>query len=380
MRTRIQFAAVAVLALSTTLSGCSSPAEAAARHPLPVKVRTVERTPNASAARYSGYLEPAAKVDLAFRVGGYVESLAMVGTGAGRHTLDKGDYVKKGSVIGRIRSADYAQKVASASAQTSEALAQVKLAEHELERSRTLFVQRAVTQAELDSRTARAESAKAQYEAAAARAQDTGLSLGDTVLRAPMDGVVLTRSVEVGSLVAPGQPAISIADVRTVRAVFGAPQSLVEELAVGDSVTVFVGAETEAKAPEKLLDAKVTRIAPSADSNGRVFSVEATLPNDDGSLRPGAVVSVHIKQGAAVRGDVAVPLAAIVRSPKDPRGFSVFVLEGEGDRAVARNQSVRLGEVIGNDVTVLEGLTVGRRLVTVGATLVRDGSDVVVLH
>jgi multidrug efflux system membrane fusion protein len=192
--------------------------------------------------------------------------------------------------------------------------------------------------------------------------------------------VVLTRQVEIGTLVAPGQPAITLADTRSVKAVFGAPQTLVEKLHLGSPVQVFVGAESEAKAPDKLYEARVTRIAPAADSNGRVFSIEAALPNSDGSLRPGSVVSIRVPDAALRAETPVVPLGAVVRSPRDPRGFSVFVLEGSADRARARLLDVRLGEVVGNSVTVTEGLALNQRVVTVGATLLRDGSEAVVIR
>jgi multidrug efflux system membrane fusion protein len=195
-----------------------------------------------------------------------------------------------------------------------------------------------------------------------------------------MDGVVLSRQVEVGTLVGPGQLAITLAETRNVKAVFGAPQTLVEKLKIGSDVQVFVGAESEAKAPDKLFPAQVTRIAPAADSNGRVFSVEAVLPNADGALRPGSVVSVRVPDAALAADAPLVPLSAIVRSPRDPRGFSVFVLDGDGERGLARLRDVGLGEVAGNSVTVTSGLALGQRVVTVGATLLRDGGEAVVIR
>jgi multidrug efflux system membrane fusion protein len=260
-----------------------------------------------------------------------------------------------------------------------EARANEKLAADDLARARRLFEDAAISKAELDAKIARAASASAQVNAATSRSSEANVSLGDTVLRAPMDGVVLTRQIEVGTLVSPGQPVIGIADTSSVKAVFGAPQLMVEKLHVGSPVQVFVGAEGQNKAPEKLLDARVTRIAPAADANGRLFSVEAALANQDGELRPGSVVSVHVPDEAK-GNDLAVPLSAVVRSPNDPRGFSVFVLDGAGDRAPARLRDVHLGDVVGNSVTVTEGLASNQRVVTVGATLLHDGIEAVVIR
>lgn len=374
---------VATLTLSTLFLGAChhEPKADATRKPVPVKTRIVEATSSAPLARFSGSLEPAVKVDMAFRVGGYVEALGEVTSDDGkRRAIDKGDFVKKGMVLARIRAADYTQKVATARATVGEARAEQRLADADLERAKKLFEGKAISKSELDVRIARAEQAKSNVEGALARSGEVGVALDDTILRAPMDGVILTRGVEVGTLVSPGALAITVADTRTVKAMFGVPQQTVEKLEMGSPVQVYVGGDGETKAPEKMVEAKVSRIAPSADAKGRVFAIEAALPNDAGTLRPGSVVSVHIPSAALSTAATAVPLSAIVRSAKDPRGFSVFVLEGEGDRATARIRDVRLGQVLGNFVTVTDGLAIGQRVVTVGATLLRDGNEAVVIR
>lgn len=376
-----QFTTCLGLFASLALSACNQTASAAEKKPpTPVKVSVVEARAAGISTRYSGSLEPSTRVDLAFRVGGYVEALGEVPTANGKRALDKGDFVKKGTLLARVRAADYAQKVDLAGAQISEARAQAKLAQQELDRAKKLFDADVVTKAELDVKIARRDSANAEVAGALARSNDASLSLSDTLLRAPMDGVVLSRQVEVGTLVGPGQLAITLAETRNVKAVFGVPQTLVEKLEIGGDVQIFVGAESEAKAPDKLFPARITRIAPAADSNGRVFSVEAALPNADGALRPGSVVSVRVPDAALAADAPLVPLSAIVRSPRNPRGFSVFVLEGGGERGLARLRDVALGEVAGNNVTVTSGLALGQRVVTVGATLLRDGGEAVVIR
>jgi multidrug efflux system membrane fusion protein len=385
---RAAAASLACIALGAALTGCSRARAQGAteRRSVPVKVRAVEKPAGVELARFSGSLEPKVRVDMAFRVGGYVEALGAIDAGGRRRTIDKGDFVTKGTVLARIRASDYEQKLATARASLNEARAQAKLAEAELDRARRLFDTKAITKAELDTQVARTETARATVDGAGAQTGEASIALDDTVLRAPMDGVILARQVEVGTLVSPGQAAIAIADVREVKAVFGVPQELVEKLHVGSPVTVFVGADgrdvasgPSARSGEKTIDARVTRVAPSADASGRVFAIEALLPNEPGALRPGAVVSVHVPEATLSAASIAVPLSAVVRSADRPRGFAVFVLDGDGDRAPARLRDVQLGEVLGNSVTVTDGLALGQRVVTVGATLLRDGSDAVVI-
>jgi RND family efflux transporter MFP subunit len=379
--THIHFAVASTALFSIALIGCSTHHESVtSKSPIPVQVRPVTEATGVALSRYSGSLEPAARVDLAFRVNGYVEMLGQVTGEDGKpRPFEQGDFVKRGAVLARIRSADYSQKVATAQAGISQARSDAKLAAVELSRAEKLFASNSISKAELDAKVARSEYADANVAAAVARAGEAGVALEDTVLKAPMDGVILSRDLEVGTLISPGRSVIAIADLSRVKAVFAVPDAVVEKLSIGSPLTVHVGAEREADAPQRSLDARVTRIAPAADAKGRVFSIEAELPNPDASLKPGSVISVRIPQAALSQASLSVPLSAVVRPPNDARGFAVFVVEGRATRGKAHLQTVKLGEVLGNAVTVESGLNVGQRVVTVGSTLIQDGSDTVVI-
>ena len=368
------------------LTGCTQAVAAATEQPVPIKVTTVAADSGRNENRYSGTLEPAVHVDMAFRVAGYVEAIgepAAREPSRGQHgpsKLDKGDRVSKGTLLARLRSTEYVQKRSTAEAQVSEARASQRLAADELVRAQRLFDSGAITQAELDVKRAHAESAGAQLAAARARADEAALAVSDTILRAPLEGVVLARNIEVGSLVAAGQPAFSLVDTRSVKAVFGAPEALVEELQIGRPLQVFVAADSSTPhAAQLTLDARVSRIAPAADGAGRVFSVEAELQNASGELRAGSVISVRVPAVRRAHA-LSVPLGTIVRSARDPRGFAVFVLPGDEPRGVVEQRDVMLGEVVGNAVTVTAGLHGGERIVSMGASLLRDGTDAVIVH
>jgi len=379
---RIHTAAATAAAFSMALSlGCSHPHEAAPTNgAIPVKVMPVTRTADVALSRYSGSLEPAARVDLAFRVGGYVETLGKVPDKDGKpRTFEKGDFIKRGTVLAKIRSADYSQKVATARAGIAQARAEAEFAEADLKRAERLFETKAISKADLDAKRAHAESARANVSAATAQAGEAAVALEDTVLTAPMNGVILSRDLEVGTLIAPGRGVIALADVSHVKASFAVPEALVEKLSVGSPLTVHLGADRESSAPQRTLSARVTRIAPAADAKGRVFSVEAELPNPDGMLKPGSVISVRVPEAALAQSALSVPLSAVVRSPNNARGFSVFVVDGSAPRGRAHLHEVELGEVLGNAVTVESGLELGQRVVTIGSTLIQDGSDTVVI-
>jgi multidrug efflux system membrane fusion protein len=126
----------------------------------------------------------------------------------------------------------------------------------------------------------------------------------------------------------------------------------------------------------------VTAIAPSADVQSRVFSVEVTLQNPDRRLRPGMIASVNVSgaEGRAGPSLAAVPLSSVVRSTDRQGGYAVFVIDEEGGRAVARARDVELGDISGNLIAVTRGLRPSERVIVTGATLVSDGERVRVIE
>src|SRR5262249_19843192 len=155
------------------------------------------------------------------------------------------------------------------------------------------------------------------------RIAEAELAVDDTRVRAPMNGVVVKRNVEVGTLAGPGTVAFAIADTASVKAVFGVPDTELEALRLGSRQTVT----TEALRGREL-SGSITRIAPVADPKSRVFEVEVTLPNRDDELKPGMIAALKLANDGHSAPPVAVlPLNAVVRSPGHPGRFAVFVVD-----------------------------------------------------
>lgn len=336
----------------------------------PVRVRVVEERSQLAGARYSGTVEPGTRVDLAFKVGGYVREIAQQRNGNETRKIQEGDFVTKGTILAVVRESDYEQRLGAANAGASEALAAAKQSQLDFDRTQKLTKENAVAKAELEAQGARLETARARVDGARARIKEAELALADCTLRAPIDGVVLKRPIEVGSLVAPGTIAFVIADTRSVKVVFGAPDRLIEKLKPGGHLDV--GFEAVAGT----FTGTITRIAPSADAKSRVFEVEATIPNEKDQLKVGMIAKLVVPEAALTERALVLPLTAVVRSPRDPRGFSVYVVENAQGKDTAKLRDVKLGEVVGNQVVVTEGLKVGERIVSMGATLLVDGEPV----
>ena len=329
--------------------------------PLPVTVVGVGSSPEGGGETlYSGAIEADQSVDVAFRLSGIVEEITRKHGADGRtRDLQEGDVVRRGEVLARLRQNEFRDQV-------TDAEASLRQAQADYERASQLYENRSVSKAEYDA-------AYARYTAGRAKQSQAAISLGDATLRAPIDGVILRRTVEVGSLAGPSAPAFTVADTRVVKVVFGVPDIVVAHLKPGGKLTI-----TAEAMPGTTLDAQITRISPSADPSSRVFEVEAALPNPEGRLKVGMLATLRLG-ATALATAMYVPLAAVIRPARDSSGYGVYVLRDSAGKATARLQSVKLGDVNGNLIAVREGLAPGARVIVRGATLVADGQAVQVM-
>jgi multidrug efflux system membrane fusion protein len=331
--------------------------------PLPVTAVQAAGSPDgpgAGATRYSGAIKADASVDVAFRVSGVVDDISRVRGADGRiRVLQDGDLVRKGQILSRLRQNEYRDQVSDAEAGLWQAQA-------DYERAAQLYENRSVSKAEYDA-------AYARYTAGVAKRSQAAISLGDATLRSPIDGVILRRAVEVGSLAGPSAPAFTVADTRVVKVVFGVPDVVVAGLRPGGKLAI----QAEAM-PGAQLTGRITRISPSADPSSRVFEVEAALPNPDARLKVGMLATLSLGEGAPDASPY-VPLAAVVRPAGDSTGYAVFVVRDSAGAERARLTRVQLGDVSGNLIAVRQGLATGDRVIVRGSTIVANGQAVQVM-
>ena len=350
---------VALLMLLTFGGGCRSE-KAPAAQPLPVTVMAVAGSSGGGGPRYSASITPEVQVDVAFKVGGYVDQIMQVRGADGRgRNLQDGDHVSRGTILARIREREYRDALTQAEAALTRSKA-------DFGRISQLYENRSVSKADFDA-------AYAKFQADQAEHDRTAQSLSDCALTAPLDGFVLKRSVEIGSLVSPGSPAFSIGSLGSVKVVFGVPDVLVGSLKPGAQQRVTVEA-----VPGRVFQGRFTRVAPAADATSRMFEAEVTIPNPDGLLKPGMIAALELEKGQlpVVAPSLLVPLNAVVRPPGEATGYAVFVVESRGERSVARLRRVELGDVSGNLIRVTSGLQGGESVIVRGATLAVDSQTV----
>ena len=366
-----------VLAAALSAQACSTAESKEIKPARPVKTMAVAAAAAAPAIRYSATIEAFEQVPLSFKASGYVDELLRRRGADGRmRAAQPGDTITRGTVLARVREADYRERVNQARARITDAEVARGKARLDLERAKILFESDSLIKPDFDAAQAAFDSADTRIASAKADLELALIALRDCALLAPATGVILERRIEQGALVSGGTVGFVLGDISSVKARFGIPDAMIQSVTLGDEIAVTIEALAGAS-----LSGRITGIAPAADAQSRVFDIEVTVPNADGRLRPGMIGTVALgpdanSQRAASAPILTVPLTAVVRAEPGSEQFAVFVSERKGSEEIARLHRVTLGEVLGNGIAVREGLKLGDRVIVSGATLLVDGDAI----
>ncbi len=281
----------------------------------------------------SGALRAANTAVLKARVAGELQGLS----------VREGDAVKAGQVLAHVDSAEYKARVDQAQRQADAARAQIDIAKRQYDNNKALVDQGFISKTALDTSLATLEAAQASYKAAQAGVEVSTKSLDDTVLRAPIAGVVSQRLTQPGERVAIDAKVLEIVDLGRLE--------LEATLSASDSLQVRVGqaASLQIEGAAAPVAATVVRINPSAQAGSRSVLAYLSLAQSTG-LRQGLFAQGTL--GTARTKALAIPASA-VRSDK-PAPY-VQVVE---NNAVA-HRSVTLGargEADGQDMVAVSGI------------------------
>jgi membrane fusion protein, multidrug efflux system len=247
------------------------------------------------------------------------------------------------------------------------AAAESRLAISKLDHARAVELREKNTnsQAELDQSDAQLNQAKADVEAV--RAQ-----LAKKQVRAPFDGRIGIRQVNVGQFVARGAALMPLQKLNPIYVNFMIPQRYLPQLVVGQSVEVRVDAFAD-----RVFTGKITAINPEVDSSSRNVAVQATVENPDEILRSGMYARAEV-QLPEDKPSIVLPATAIAYASY---GNSVFIIENMKDAdgkeyLGARQQFVKLGTTRGDQVAILDGVKPGEVVASAGVFKLRNKAPV----
>jgi membrane fusion protein (multidrug efflux system) len=334
----------------------SSPSQAgeeAVTAPVHVQMATVSEQPMPEYLTLTGSLHASRQSDIAADASGKVVQAL----------VERGQTVKGGQVIATLDARSATLSATAAQAQSHLAQEQLEQAQRECGRVKHLLETGAISQAEFDRQTSQCTSQQWSATAAEAQQQSATKLLGDTRIRAPFDGIIGERMVNVGQYVEPSTRVASIYEADPLRLELTIPEadlaSIHEGVAVSFSVAAFGG---------ERFTGTIRFISPNVREASRDLVAEAVVANADGRLRPGMFAVAKLELGE--KGTPVVDAKALARDDTAARLFVV------GTDSRVQERLVRLGETKGNVVAVLSGVQTGENVVLQPGPDVRDGARV----
>jgi len=380
-----------------SVSGCNSKPHVAADQPVPVRLRLPKRFEQPVSVSASGSVEANVTSLTTFQVAGRVAHVY----------VDEGQYVKQGQVLADLDQTDYRNAFEAAQGQADAAgavslqannglrpqeLEQARIdferTQDEYQRMKFLYDHQSLAandfqkieaaylaskqrydMAREGARVEEKDAAKGQAHGANAQLSEAKKHLADCSLRAPINGFIGMRRVNVGDTVAPGVPVFSVLDLDPVKVRVGIPEAEIGKVRGGARATVMIPS-----LDHRSFEGKVEVVGISAEPVSRTFTAKISVPNRTHVLRAGMVSESRLL-GSTMENALTVPALAVVR---DARGVQqVYVYDGTRHRVFARR--VDVGNLIDGEVQIRSGLDPTEQIVVAGQQSVHEGSPVQVV-
>jgi membrane fusion protein, multidrug efflux system len=333
--------------------------------PVPVTVATARKEDIPRAINALGTVTPFAIVTVKPQVAGPLIRVA----------FEEGQLVAKGDLLAEIDPRPFQHALEQARGQLARDMAQLRNAEVDLARYRTLAQQNSIARQQLDTQTALVQQYQGLVKTDQALVDNAALNLAYTRIQAPIEGRVGLRLVDAGNYVQTNDPAgiVVITQVKPITALFSVPEDnlpmIVRRLRSGAllPVTAF---DRSRKA--KLAVGRLTTVDNQMDVTTGTVKLKAQFDNEDEALFPNQFVNLELVVDV-MAGETVIPTAAVQRGAP---GIYVYLVKADNSVEVRK---IELGIQDGERVTVRAGLTPGDRVVTDGVDRLKEGSKIVLL-
>ena len=276
--------------------------------------------------------------------------------------VEAGDHVKRGQILARLNVSVLEPQVANLEAALDQARAEAELADAEYKRAMAVGASGALSAEETQRRKSSTVTAAAKVKFAAAQLAEARAKLARAEIRAPADGLILTRNVEVGQTATPGgDPLFRLSE--------GGEVELRGQVAEQDLPLLKLGqaAEVRLTGTSRPFVGKVRLLGAVIDPQTRLGTVRVALEPDP-NLRPGAFARASVTVSTQER--TVLPQTAVL---SDEKGTFVYVVTA--DNKVAR-RPVRVSGVVGNGVSIADGIHDKERVVATAGAFLQDGEVV----
>lgn len=332
-----RYLAIALLAVG--LSACGEVPAPTDKNTINVEGLVLIKTARATAGnlrQWDGVVEAVNQATLSAQTSGRVSALM----------VDVNDVVKVGDVLARFSNVEQMSGQNRAQAGLSAAQAQATEAEADYKRMSEIYAKRLIAKAQYEQSLTRREAARAQVASARAQLSESSQQLDYTVIRAPFNGVIGKRHVQVGETVAPGQAIFNMNSPEQLRVRISLPQTEAKLLEKNKAAKVLLDNGQE-------ISVENVVVFPDADPETHTVTVRLTLPENTSGLKPGITVKALLP--ASGNQGLMIPANSLVTRSEVT---SVYVI---GENTIGLRQ-IRLGHRMGDQVQVLSGLDAGETI------------------
>jgi RND family efflux transporter MFP subunit len=349
------------LALSTATIGCSSnsaqTAQAGGFPAMPVKVLEAKAVPVSDATEYVATVKSRDSAVIMPQVEGQITQIF----------VHSGDHVAAGAALMAIDPLRQQATVKSQESAQAALEANALFTKQQYERNKELFAAGVVSKQDLDQAKAAMDAAQTQMDAAGAQVSEQQVQLHYYKVLAPRAGIVGDVPVRVGDRVTTSTELTTVDQPGSLEAYVYVPIEHSSQLRMNLPVEIV---DSEDKV---LAKTRVTFISPQVDNTTQTVLVKARIANGNDALRQSQFVRARVIFGTHQNPEV--PILAVSRLAGQ---YFAFVAEpGSGGSFVARQKPLKIGQTVGNDLEVQDGIKPGDKVIISGTQFLQDGAPVV---
>ncbi len=339
---------------------------------VPVEVEAVSTGSIEETIELTGWIKANQIVDIASKVTGRVESLRVLSDGSDSVAVEEGVSVKRGQQLAIIDHDVYLAQLAVAKASVRAKEIEQADAEREKKRIVALYEGGSATEQSRDKAVTASELAAASLSLTKANLELAQINLRESMIVSPIDGIVTAKHIDEGNLIRSGDQIVTIADMKTVRAIVAAAEKYDAEISVGMPAKIRVDAFAG-----RTFDASVHSVYPALDAQTHTIQIEIRLDNDELLLKPGMFARVTLITNR--KDNVVVIPQDVVLGGKIGKHY-VYVVEEASASKIARKHFVEIGIKQADRYEITDGLKAGQTLVINGMNYLADGMSVEVVR
>ena len=305
-------------------------------------------------------------------------------------SFENGQYVNVGDTLVTLDDQDIRNNIKASQAQLQTYQAQLNSSQVSMEklkinledakrnydRQKVLFEKKAISQTDIEAAEKTLNTAQADYNSGNASiqtaqsnisAQNVSIanlqdSLNNTIIKAPISGVISDKAVNIGQMASQGTALAKVNDISFVYATMQIPQDKINNTKIGQPATITVDGS------DKTYSGVLQNMDLSADTSARVFNCKIKIENNDKTLYPGIYAKAELISSEKTQV-IAVPINALVGNEGD---YSVFI----NDNGTAKKQKVAIGETDENNVEITSGIKDGDGVIVTNTSTLQDGDEV----